>query len=63
MARKKKHKTRPFRSKAQWRFFYANPRLRKYAKKKAHATQRAGGGPKVAYRRLPRRRGIKKHVG
>jgi len=62
MARKK-HRTRPFASKAQWRMFYANPRLRKYAKKKAHATQRVGGGKIVAYRHLPRRRGVKRHVG
>lgn len=42
-----------FRSKAQWRYFYANPRLRKYARRKAHAT---AGGPVTRYRRLPGRR-------
>ena len=29
---------KPFKSKAQARFFFANPKLRKYARKKAHAT-------------------------
>lgn len=59
----KPHK--PFKSKAQARLFFANPRLRKYAKKKAHATgmhssitKRLGFSP--AYRKLPRRKGVKK---
>ncbi len=42
-----------FKSKAQWRYFFANPRLRKYARRKAHET---AGGPKIRYRRLPRRK-------
>jgi hypothetical protein len=42
-----------FKSKAQWRLFFANPRLRRYAHKKAHATS---GGPKTRYRRLPARK-------
>lgn len=56
MARgKRKHPGRHgFRSKAQWRLFYANPRLRKYARKWAHKTP---GGPVVRYRRLPERVG------
>lgn len=42
-----------FKSKAQWRFFFADPVLRaKYAHQAAHAT---AGGPKVRYRRLPRK--------
>jgi hypothetical protein len=45
--------TTGFKSKAQWRYFYANPRLRRYARRKAHATK---GGPKVRYRRLPARK-------
>jgi hypothetical protein len=56
----KKHK--PFASKAQARLFFANPRLRKYAKDKAHATgmhsaitKKAGYSP--AYRALPARKG------
>ena len=49
--------SRPFKSKAQWRLFYANPRLRKWAHQKAHATEAAGGGPKIAYRGLPTRKG------
>lgn len=43
-----------FASKKQWRFFFANPKLRRYARKKAHATP---GGKKVRYRRLPLRKG------
>lgn len=43
-----------FRSKAQWRLFFVNPRLRKYARKWAHKTP---GGPKIRYRRLPERVG------
>lgn len=30
---------RGFKSKAQWRYFWANPKLRKYARKKAHETR------------------------
>lgn len=51
-----------FKSKAQARFFFANPKLRKYAKRKAHATgmhsavtKKLGFSP--AYRRLPARKG------
>ena len=54
--------TRPFASQAQWRLFFANPRLRKYAKRKARAsgsnsavTKALGFSP--AYRRLPKRKG------
>lgn len=43
-----------FKSKAQWRLFFANPRLRRWAKDKAHATP---GGKKVRYDRLPYRKG------
>lgn len=49
-----------FKSKAQWRYFYANPRLRRYARRKAHATK---GGKVVRYRRLPRRKGVRKRAG
>lgn len=41
-----------FVSKAQWRLFYANPRLRKHARKIAHRNIRRGGR-KTAYRALP----------
>lgn len=61
--RGKKHK--PFKSKAQWRLFFANPKLRKWAKGKAHATgghsaitKKLGYSP--AYRRLPTRVGVRK---
>ncbi|MBS69386.1 MAG: hypothetical protein CMK98_13770 [Pseudomonas sp.] len=47
-----------FKSRAQWRKFWADPRLRKYARKKAHATK---GGKIVRYRRLPERKGVKKN--
>jgi hypothetical protein len=39
-----------FKSRSQWKMFFANPRLRRYARDKAHATR---GGPKVRYHRLP----------
>jgi hypothetical protein len=42
-----------FKSKAQWRLFFANPRLRRWAHQKAHATP---GGPKIRYHRLPFRK-------
>jgi len=40
----------PFYSKAQWRWAFANHKS--WAHKSAHHTK---GGPKVRYRRLPRR--------
>jgi hypothetical protein len=49
-----------FVSKAQWRFFFSSPRLRRFAKKEAHKAQAAGGGKKVAFRKLPRRKGARK---
>lgn len=56
MARKKKKKKgyKGFRSKAQWRWAFATKQS--WARKKAHETP---GGPKVRYRRLPK----KKHRG
>jgi len=37
-------------------YFFANKKLAaKYAHNAAHATQARGGGPKVAFRRLPRK--------
>jgi hypothetical protein len=51
-------RTKGFKSRAQWRFFFAkgrtDPRFRKWAHEKAHATK---GGPRVRYRRLPARKG------
>lgn len=55
-------RTQPFKSKAQWRLFFANPALRRWAKKKAHATERARGGPRTAFRSLPRRKGARKRA-
>jgi hypothetical protein len=48
---------RGFASKAQWRYFFANPKLRRHAKKWARRTP---GPPKIRYRRLPARKGIKR---
>jgi hypothetical protein len=48
-----------FRSKAQWRFFFANPKLRRFAKKKAHET---AGGKGVRFRRLPARRKVRRRA-
>lgn len=45
-----------FKSRAQWRLFFASPRLRQHARAKAHATK---GGPVTRYRRLPMRKGIR----
>ncbi|MET9445002.1 hypothetical protein [Streptomyces sp. NPDC006610] len=50
-------RTTGFKSKAQWRLFWANPRLRRYAREKAHATK---GGPVTRYRRLPARKGTRR---
>jgi hypothetical protein len=41
-----------FVSKAQWRLFYANPRLRRYAHEEAHKVQRERG-KKAGFRSLP----------
>lgn len=56
MARTSKRST-GFKSKAQWRYFFANPKLRRYAKRKARATP---GGKKIRYDRLPARKGVRK---
>ena len=55
--RKKHGLPRGFVSRAQWRLFFANKRLRRYAHKEAHKTP---GGPVVRYRRLPARLHAKK---
>lgn len=58
--------TKAFASKAQQRLFFANPRLRKYAKKKAHATgerHELGKASKAAYARLPERKIPKDKLG
>ena len=43
-----------FKSKAQWRWAFATHRS--FAHRWAHANEATGGGPKVAYRALPRRK-------
>lgn len=47
-------------SKAQWRFLFANPRTKTIARKEAHKAEASGGGPKVAYHRLPPRKGFRR---
>jgi len=47
-------KPRGFVSKAQWRKFFADPVLSRFAHGKAHATK---GGAKIRYRRLVERKG------
>lgn len=54
-----------FKSKAQVRLFFADPTLRRFAKKKAHATgmhsaitKRLGKSP--VYNALPARKGVRK---
>jgi hypothetical protein len=61
MPKGKRGKHKPFKSKAQARLFFANPKLRRYAKDKAHATgmhsaitKKLGYSP--AYKKLPRRK-------
>jgi hypothetical protein len=52
-----------FYSQAQWRYFFANKALKaKYAHNAAHATQARGGGPKVAFHKLPHKKHPGKHV-
>ena len=51
---------RPFKSKAQLRLFFANPRLRRWALGKAHATglhHELGKVSQARYRALPNRKG------
>jgi len=50
-----------FVSKAQWHYFFANPRLRRYARKEAHKVIRRRGRI-TGYRSLPRRKGVRKRV-
>ena len=50
-----------FRSRAQWRMFFANPRLRRYAKKEAHKVI-AERGKITGFRSLPVRKGVRKRI-
>lgn len=60
MARRRGGLPHGFVSKAQWRYFFANKRLRvQYAHKEAHKTP---GGPVVRFRRLPLRKGVRKRA-
>lgn len=54
-----KHRgSRVFTSKAQWRWAFATHKP--WARKHAHRTEALKGGPKVAFRSLPRRTGVKR---
>lgn len=51
---------KPFKSKAQQRLFFANPKLRRWALGKAHATgedHQFGAASKARYAALPGRKG------
>lgn len=53
---------KPFKSKAQMRLFFANPKLRRFALGKAHATgldHRLGKVSKARYKALPNRKNLK----
>lgn len=61
----KKAGSKPFASKAQARKFFADPKLRRFAKKKAHATGMHSEvtkrtGKSAAYAKLPARKGVKR---
>lgn len=63
VAKAKKAGHKPFASKAQQRLFFADPKLRRFAKAKAHATGEShllGKASKARYAALPRRKGVKK---
>lgn len=42
-----------------YRYFFANPRLRRFARKEAHKTP---GGPVARFRRLLLRKGVRKRA-
>ena len=46
-----------YRSKAQWRWAFATKKP--WAREKAHRTK---GGPKIRFRRLPERKGVRKKM-
>ena len=50
-----------FTSKAQWRFFFASPKLRRYAKKEARKVI-ASRGKVTGYRSLPKRKGVRRRL-
>lgn len=50
-----------FTSRAQWRMFFANPHLRKWAKKEAHKVI-AERGKVTGFRSLPVRKGARKRA-
>lgn len=61
-SRKKKHGLPGgFVSKAQWRYFWANPRLRKYAHKEAHKVIRRRGKI-TGFHSLPTRKHLRKRA-
>lgn len=50
-----------FTSRSQWRLFFSNPRLRRYAKKEARKVI-AERGKVTGYRSLPVRKGIRRRA-
>lgn len=52
---------RGFVSKAQWRYFYANPKLRRLAHKESHKVIRRRGKV-TGYRSLPSRTSTRKRI-
>lgn len=57
MANRKGGTYHGYRSKAQWRWAFATHKS--WAREKARRTK---GGPKIRYRRLPGRKGVRKKV-
>lgn len=52
-----------FHSKAQWRYFFVNPKLKKWSHLVAHKTQAHRGGKKIAYRSLPQHSSLAGKLG
>jgi hypothetical protein len=63
VVRRRRHHGMPtgFVSKAQWHYFFANPRLRRYAHKEAHKVIRRRGRI-IGYRSLPYRKHVRKRI-
>ena len=59
MAKHKGGMPQGFKSKAQWRYFFASPKLRRYAKKEAHKVI-ARKGKVTGFRSLPTRKGVRR---
>lgn len=70
MAKRKRKSPGPFRSKAQQRYVFGvlakrNPKVKTWARRWAHQVGETGGrtpASRAAYRRLPRRKGVRKRA-